>query len=222
MNTGVAMSTPLPTAASAHLDRDAERPAALQPPLAAAPLPAAPHPGCGGRILSLEELVVSRNRILEQKFAMLVVVRAGDKIHDWQAKAALYDAELACLDKEIQAERAGERQLRPGGGARILSIHELVVSQIRIREQKYEMLLRDNDWRSKVALFDVELARLDNEIQAKRELQARLVEDARIQKRAAEIARAAREQAQERQMRQWGTRRWGLHQSFSTELPKSI
>jgi hypothetical protein len=125
-------------------------------PLSAAPLPAAslsaaPHPGRGDRILSLEELVNCETRMHEQKIEMLLMVRAGVKIHDWQAKAVLFDAELA---------------------------------------------------------------RLDNEIQAKRELQARLVEDARVQKRAAEMARVAQEQAQERQMRQWGTRRWGLHQSF--------
>ena len=70
-----------------------------------------------------------------------------------------------------------------------------------------------HDWQAKAVLFDAELARLDNEIQAKRELQARLVEDARVQKRAAEMARVAQEQAQERQMRHWGTRRWGIYQS---------
>jgi hypothetical protein len=143
-------STPLPTAASAHLDPDAERPAALQPPLPATSLPAAPHSGCGGRILSLHELVVNQIRIREQKYKMLLMARAGDDM---------------------------------------------------------------NVLRSKVALFDAELARLENEIQAKQELQARLVEDARIQKRAAEMARVAQEQAQERQMRHWGTRRWGIYQS---------
>ena len=81
----------------------------------------------------------------------------------------------------------------------VLSLMELVAYQIKVREQKVDMILtmartKTAGWQAMADVFDAELARLETEIQAERKRQdEQAAEVARTQARAAEIVARGQE-----------------------------
>ena len=115
VNVAPLLNTAAPHSAAAPLAASLPVPVPVPPLPVAVPLklPLKVAPPCP--VLSLQQLVASQIRIREQKFDVLLkMARTEANGWHWQAQAAVFDAELARLDHEIQAEyaRLHERQVR--------------------------------------------------------------------------------------------------------------
>ena len=112
----------------------------------AAPLPGVPLPAASvlsaprsprRPVLSLMELVAYQIKVREQKVDMILTM-ARTKTAGWQAMADVFDAELARLETEIQAERKrqDERQIRLAEQAAEVARTQVRAAEIIARNQE--------------------------------------------------------------------------------------